>query len=209
MGKRSKSPPKHLSLENAFFLGSSWEPNGIRAVADAYLDAAQTVFDREQSKTGFLETQAWFVVHHLSYISSELYLKSFAAWNMYPSGISPHPDEESYEVPLYKNSKNAVTGNEETSQGTLILEGHGGIFEKLAIDTQHHLKEALSPAQICLIENMNISEFNRGRYPYETIESDSVSEVFPSGDEGRKLSVDWLLLAKSLSDFRISVEVPE
>lgn len=205
MSKKNKSTlPEYYDQKTATYLGASWLPNKIRDTADAYLEAAQVMSDRKQKNTGnFWEVSSWFVVHHLSYISSEIYLKSFASYSVYLVEDSPiDPDTEPYEVSCYVEEK-------ESEPKMYRILGHGDIFDKLLPEVRSHLEKTLCSGQMDLIRGMKDSELSRGRYPYETENKEGVSEKFPSGEEAQKLATKWLDLARSLSEITIPVEIPE
>ena len=161
-------------------MGPGWDLNPVFAAGKAYLDAAENAYSREAAKTGFLDFKNWFVVHHLSVIATELFVKSFKVTVSYPPVTSEAgPDEEEIEH-AYKN--------------------HNTQLDKLDLQDQSGLKGYLSDTLFELLQSLSSHEISRGRYPYE---DHNGSTRFPAGDEvGQKLVDDWLTLARALSKYK-------
>lgn len=80
-----------------YTLGPGCAPNPGFEATYAFLKAAETEFLRQHEKPGFLETQDWFVVHHLSVIATELFLKSFHYTVSHGPVTTPDgPDDETF-----------------------------------------------------------------------------------------------------------------
>jgi hypothetical protein len=63
--------------KESYTISPGWGSNPVFSAAKAYLDAAENEYSRALAKTGFLDFQNWFVVHHLTVIATELFVKSF------------------------------------------------------------------------------------------------------------------------------------
>lgn len=188
MASQKNKYEKQFDLNSGMHLGSTWEPNEIRHAAEGYLSAAEMVFETERMKNGFLAFPNWFVVHHISYIASELFLKSFAAKVVSLLGEQLGCD----------------------NQGVTISErGHGGLFEKLPQEEKEELENHLTPEHITMLSEMSRPEFTRSRYPYQLNDRNGKPEIFPTGDNGKEIAQRWLSLARALSGFRVLVEVVE
>lgn len=161
--------------------------NEAAIAGEAYLDAARIYRIRlmRKIKARWLFVPDWYVVHHLSFISVELYLKSFGAMNFhshYGDGSGPFDE---FTVHGYR-------GHELKDQGipsSILLE----------------LEGTLSVDQYSLLDRLRKREFSKaelsiGRYPYER---DKTRQEYPSGEDGRQRAEDWLTLAKSLRNFRL------
>lgn len=86
------------SALDRYELGAGDEPNPVLYAARSYLRAAEVVRDAECKRIGFLEIQEWYVVHHLSFIAVELFLKSFRVTVLHPPVTSDSgPDFECFE----------------------------------------------------------------------------------------------------------------
>ena len=168
---------------NSYEIGAGMEPNPVLDAARAYLRAAEVVHEDVRKKVGFLYVQEWYVVHHLSFIAVELFLKSFRVTVSYP----PVTDDSGPEYELFEHAYN----------------GHNVQLDKLRRDERESLQRYLTESQMNLIDSISsrsnaAHELSRGRYPYETNRS------FPLEDAGQKLAEKWLSLAHSLSQYRTS-----
>lgn len=157
-------------------------PNPVREAAVAYLEAAETIYKAESEKHGFwFGWPNWYVVHHLSFIATELFLKSFYAKCSHSlEGDDSGPDWEKYDA---------------------AYRGHDAQLKVIATDIWREVERRLSERQLELIELISTNkdantELSRGRYPYEVNGS---GDSFPSGEDGRQLSEDWLNLARTLA----------
>lgn len=72
--------------------GGNFIENDVWTVAVDYLDAAQAEFEREKSRVGFWRVGHWYIIHHLSVIACELFLKSFNV----TIEVLGHRDEDGY-----------------------------------------------------------------------------------------------------------------
>lgn len=165
-------------LSEKYCMSSSEGPNPVYLAALAYLDAAKLIYRDESGKNGFFAIHSWFVVHHLSFIAVEVFLKSFRVTVSH----SPVMDESG---PEFEEFEPAYTG-------------HHAQLESLDSGDKEALVEHLSKDQFELLMSISdrkvaSTELSRGRYPYET--------SFPSGDEGRHLAERWLGLALALSKY--------
>lgn len=161
-----------------YTLKPGWAPNPVFETACAFCEAAEAEFLRESEKSGFLEIQNWFVVHHLSVISTELFLKSFHVTVSHgPVTSADGPDDETVEH---------------------AFGGHVANIKRLPEEVASDLKKYL-PAQLYeLMISLSKDEITRGRYPYE---EDGGKTRFPVGDIGQKIANDWLKLSKELSKY--------
>lgn len=162
-------------------LGPSGGPNSARYAANAYLKAAETLYQVELAKGGFWYVSEWYVIHHLAFISVELYLKAFNAHIVTDSFSS---DQETTFIQTDEGHKNLSAASDP---------------RLLKYLEPHHLKT------LSKLDRDGTAELMRGRYPYEAIEisgSQELVERFPAGDTGRALTDEWLDLARALRDFK-------
>ena len=150
--------------------------NDVTHAAEAYLMHAERAFEFENNKTNFLDIQYWYVPQHLSYISTELYLKSFYVKNhiiytMYDEGTE-YQDVD-VEVINY------------------TLKGHGQIIERYPLDIKEKLIKYLNEKELTLIQSMSTKEFSKSRYYYEK------DVTYINGE----VVLNWLSLARRLSKF--------
>lgn len=82
-------------------------PNPVYNAAMAYLDAAEVVYEKESAKSGFLAFPNWHVVHHLSFIASELFLKSFRVTIRHP----PSRTSQARILKMWRMHTMAITRN--------------------------------------------------------------------------------------------------
>ncbi len=170
---------KNESYTESYTLDPGWAPNPVFETAKAYLDAAENAYSREVAKTGFFAFKNWFVVHHLSVIATELFVKSFRV-TVY------HPPVTSEDGPDDVEIKHAYSS-------------HNTQLDKLDLQDKNGLEEYLSDTLFTLLKSASSDEISRGRYPYE---DHNGSTRFPAGDEaGQKLVDDWLMLARALSKY--------
>ena len=132
------------------------------------------------TKTGYLDFQNWFVVHYLTVIATELFVKSFLVTVTHSTVISEDgPDDEKFEH-AYRNHKTDL--------------------DALDPKDAKGLEDYLSDPLFALLKSASPNEISRGRYPYE---AHNGSTRFPVGDEaGQKLVDDWLMLARALSKYK-------
>lgn len=168
----------------SYKIRAGWGPNPVFDTAKAYLDVAEDAYSKEVTKTGFLEFSNWFVVHHLSVISTELFLKSFNVM------VSHSP----------------VTDGSGPSHETVehAYDGHQTKLHKLNSRDADGLKDHLHNDLFKLLVSVSCQskakfEIGRGRYPYE---NDGGSPSFPDGEEGQALATNWLNLARALSKYK-------
>lgn len=162
-------------------LGPSGGPNSAKRAANAYLKAAETLYQVELTKGGFWYIAEWYVIHHLAFISVELYLKAFNA--------------------------HIVTDSFSSDQETTFIQTETK-HQDLSAARDPRLLRYLKPhhqATLSKLTHDGKEELSRGRYPYEAIETDGSQELierFPAGDTGRALTDEWLDLARALRDFK-------
>lgn len=183
--------------------------NEVHQTAEAYLDAAETYYRKEiaifnekldNNERHFFHIHAWFVVHHLSYISCELFFKSMGATYFYTrEGNEDGPVDE------YVESS---------------FEDHNLRFDRTA-EAREQLEKYLSVHEKALIDSVSengIFEFSRGRYPFERKPIGSRkaphrdpntqrilrqdNPVYPTGDAGKEMAEIWLQLARKLAKFQ-------
>jgi hypothetical protein len=165
--------------KQSYTISSGWYPNPVFEAAKAYLDAAESEYSRALSKTGFLEFQNWFVVHHLTVIATELFVKSF----LVTVTFSPVTREDGPSDEVIEHAYNS----------------HKTSLDKLDPKDKKGLEDYLSDPLFALLKSASNAEISRGRYPYE---NDNGSAKFPKDDEeGKKLVDDWLMLARALSKY--------
>lgn len=162
-------------------------PNEVAFAGEAYLDAARIYRIRlmRKIKAIWLFVPDWYVVHHLSFISVELYLKSFDA-------MIYHTHEGDESGPFDQFTVHGYYGHRLKDKGipsSILLE----------------IKSTLSVDQYSLLDRLREQKFTNaelaiGRYPYER---DEKRQEYPSGEDGRQRAEDWLTLAKSLRNFRL------
>jgi len=165
--------------KESYTITPGWVPNPVFSAAEAYLDAAENEYSRALAKAGFWNFKNWFVVHHLTVIATELFVKSFLVTVTHsPVTSEDGPDDEVFEH-AYK--------------------GHKTLLDKLDPKDQKGLEDYLSDPLYALLKSASNAEISRGRYPYE---SNNGSANFPIHDEdGKKLVDDWLMLARALSKY--------
>lgn len=170
--------------ENSYVITAGWAPNSVRDAAMAYLDAAEVIYKRECEKIGFFAINDWYVVHHLSVIAAELFMKSFRVVVTHSAVFDESgPEEESVEH---------------------AYNGHHLQLDRLEENDRNELKRHLSEEQFSLLcsitdRNLALCEIARGRYPYEIKERET---RFSSGEDGRNTAEIWLSLARALSKFK-------
>jgi hypothetical protein len=153
--------------------------NDVAFAADAFLDAARTYRIRlmRSSKANWLFISSWHVVHHLSFISVELYLKSFGA------------------VVLY-----SISGDESGPFDKITVNGyhsHKLKVDGIPKDIWSEIHTSLPPEQCSLLERLceksyADGELSIGRYPFER----TLQGEYPSGQEGKSEPRNgWLLLS--------------
>lgn len=170
-------------IGNPHWYVSDSSQNEIWMTASAYLEAAEVLFEREaEAEGGFWTIQKWYVIHHLSFISCELFMKSFKAIE-----CLGEPTEDYIEVvntqPSYKSHSLQVSNLERATQDILL--------------------KSLTPEQCALLNDMNKEagtiELSMGRYPFEPPKGDERSSaVFPVGEAGRFRATSWLTVARAL-----------
>tara|TARA_R100000935_G_C2796462_1_gene148379 strand:- start:171 stop:698 length:528 start_codon:yes stop_codon:yes gene_type:complete len=174
---------KNKIHSKSYTIGPGSAPNPVFSAALAYLDAAENAYSRETAKTGFLTFKNWFVVHHLSVIATELFVKSFRVTVSHPTVTSENgPDGEAV-AHAYRS--------------------HNTLLDKLDLRDKNGLEDYLSDALFKLLLSASKDEISRGRYPYE---DHNGSTRFPASDEGgQKLAGDWLTLARALSNYKRNI----
>ncbi|SFP18826.1 hypothetical protein SAMN04488056_1283 [Cohaesibacter marisflavi] len=155
-----------------------WLPNPVFETALAFFEAAEAEYARETKKVGIFQLKRWFVVHHLSVLSVELFLKSFFVKVTYGPVASP----DSPEIEAYKHA----------------FLGHKASLKELPPDVVTLLKRYLPPHLHELMDDLDTNKITQGRYPYEQHEG---KQRFPFGDDGQRLAEQWLSLARELSKF--------
>lgn len=130
-------------MEDTERLGSGAMPNDVLYAASGFLEAAELMFSAQDVKDSFsqLHLQKWHVVHHLSVIATELYMKSL---------IAEYAPETECDFVYLRTEK-----------------GHSSHFDLLDKEDQELLRETLEPDQITLLSRLGISDISSGRYPYE------------------------------------------
>ena len=168
-----------LSNTGSYILGPGWRPNPVFEAVAAYLDSAEILYAVETAKNGWLDLKTWFVIHHLSVLATELFLKSFHVTVKHGPVTSPDgPDEMTY---------------------AQAFGGHKPGLEAFPQDVVDSLKSHLPARLFDLMGTLSTAELNRGRYPFE---ADGDRTRFPLGDDGRVLAESWLNLARTLSTFQ-------
>ena len=164
---------------HSYTLGPGDHVNPVFEVACAYVDSAETLFLNECGKDKkWLYVPNWFVVHHLSVIATELFLKSFKVTVSH--GPVTSPDGTGDEIHKHAFSTHEADLN--------------SLPEAVVADLKTHLSEEL----FTLMQSLSKIEIARGRYPYEDVDGEN---RFPPSDAGRVLASDWMKLAKELKDF--------
>lgn len=170
-----------------YVIEPGYGPNPINLAATAFLEAAESEFARETAKAGFWALQSWFVVHHLSVIATELFLKSLTSATVSHGRVA---SEDGPDDMVFKPA----------------FDGHRANHDKLPAAEL----SAFLPSHLCgLIASYSVADIQQGRYPYEPDCKGSYSSRFPSGEDGRRLAQDWLELARKLSEFRHESSIEE
>lgn len=167
----SKSTPREqANLGKGYF-----EINEVWQAAESYLEAAKVVSEMQEGRVGWLEVQEWYVVHHLAFISVELFLKSRTARGQVARPFGEDiPEFESFSTQKSSHNKPTLSNEREAA-----------------------LRAALTHNQLELLDQMNKGTLARGRYPYEGPKADG--KGFPSGDLGRVEAYAWMDLADAIS----------
>lgn len=153
--------------------------NPVFETASAYLKAAEALFANEcKEDRKWLYVPNWFVVHHLSVISTELFLKSFRVTvsHGHATDISGPHDA------VYQHAFN----------------GHKPNLEALPHTVSSDLKDHLSEDSFTLMQTLSNEEIARGRYPYENVGGEN---RFPNSSIGRDHATAWMKLAKELKGY--------
>lgn len=152
-----------------------FEVNEVWQAAESYLEAAKVVSETQERRVGWLEVQEWYVVHHLAFISVELFLKSRTA-----RGQVARPFDE--DTPEFEGFSTQKSGHNKPT---------------FSNETEAALRAALTVSQIDLLDQMNKETLAKGRYPYEVPKADG--KGFPAGDLGRLEAYAWMDLADAIS----------
>lgn len=178
-----------VSIPDGFTTSEPGPYNEVANTGRAYLDAARVYRIRLMRKTraSWLFVPDWYVVHHLSFISVELYLKSFGATDCHTLQGDESGPFDQFTVPGYHGHKL----NDKGIPSSILLE----LRTKLSLG-QYQLLNRLRE------KNFTGGELAVGRYPYERKDN---QQGYPSGVEGRQRAEDWLALAKSLRNFRMRI----
>lgn len=167
----------------SYNIGKDWNTSEVFRAAQAYLRSAELIYEQQvKLSSHWMSMPDWFVVHHLSVISTELFLKSLKVTIYHP----PVRDESGPDYEIYEHA----------------YYGHKVQFDRINKDDIEDLRNHLSSHQFQILKSMENrdaarAEISRGRYPYQTLKDSG----FPAGDAGRNLAEEWLNLARSLSDF--------
>ncbi|WP_095444223.1 hypothetical protein [Ochrobactrum quorumnocens] len=184
MGTKKSKRQKDFDNIEEYIQSDSDLINEVRWAAQAYLSHAENAMKFELGKVNFLDINHWYIVHHISYISVELFLKSFYA------KLTVHIEED-FEITddyRYEFSDNVYVKN-------FAPDGHFDIHKNYPEDLLNALKEFISVEEWQIVESMSFDELTRGRYPYEE-NSQYVSE---------EDAFSYLSLARKLSKFQYNI----
>jgi hypothetical protein len=151
--------------------------NAVTEAASRYLAAAELLHAAEVVTASSWYTDGdWYVVHHLSVIATELFMKSARVVVSYP----PVRDGSGPDYELVKHA----------------YDRHPVDWNSLPPRFKFNLEQRLSPTQYALVANMALVDISRGRYPYGY---DKREAQFPAGEQGRAIAEEWLGLARALA----------
>lgn len=156
--------------------------NEVWKAGAAFYEAAAVMFRREKEQDGrFWAIQKWHVIHHLSYIACELFIKAMLADEHFAE-----PDQDGYAD---------ITGVE------VPKIGHNLWPDKLSQSPCTLLEDRLTPDELKLLRETTDGkdELCRGRYPYEFIGyGKKIAEGETVSAPDREDALRWLALARSL-----------